>query len=255
MPIDPITGTLLVAGANAATNVATGLFGQKTAKRNTDKTIQANKELAEYAYDKNLEMWHLQNEYNSPEQQMARFGKAGLNPNLIYGKGTPGNATQLPKYNAPRVDYNYKPPIEQMDQISKFMDIMKVKADTDYVREQAKTQIAETGLKQYDLGVKKEMREETILRMMNENKKVWAESLISATEQRNQATLIDQAIQKNAKELRKLEAEIGKTQKAALTEDYRQQIMEVQRNYMKEGGITSLKDLIPLILGAGKLFF
>lgn len=31
--------------------------------------------------------------YNSPEAQMQRFKDAGLNPNLIYGQGSPGNVT------------------------------------------------------------------------------------------------------------------------------------------------------------------
>jgi len=33
-----------------------------------------------------LEDWNMQNEYNSPTAQMARFKAAGLNPNLIYGQ-------------------------------------------------------------------------------------------------------------------------------------------------------------------------
>lgn len=32
--------------------------------------------------------WTMQNEYNSPKAQMARFADAGLNPNLIYGQMT-----------------------------------------------------------------------------------------------------------------------------------------------------------------------
>lgn len=32
--------------------------------------------------------WNMQNEYNSPKAQMARFADAGLNPNLIYGQMT-----------------------------------------------------------------------------------------------------------------------------------------------------------------------
>lgn len=40
--------------------------------------------------------WDRQNEYNSPKNQMARFKEAGLNPNLIYGQGTPGNASATP---------------------------------------------------------------------------------------------------------------------------------------------------------------
>lgn len=44
----------------------------------------------------NLEMWWLNNHYNSPTMQMARLKAAGLNPHLMYGKGTVGNAAGPP---------------------------------------------------------------------------------------------------------------------------------------------------------------
>lgn len=44
----------------------------------------------------NLEFWHMQNTYNSPSSQMARYQQAGLNPNLIYGQGNSGNAGPIP---------------------------------------------------------------------------------------------------------------------------------------------------------------
>ena len=51
-------------------------------------------------------MWNMQNEYNKPINQMARFNEAGLNPNLIYGQGNAGNAVlantsnqEAPKFN------------------------------------------------------------------------------------------------------------------------------------------------------------
>lgn len=42
------------------------------------------------------EMWTKQNAYNSPAAQMQRMKEAGLNPNLMYGQGTTGNATAIP---------------------------------------------------------------------------------------------------------------------------------------------------------------
>lgn len=85
----------------------------KTQRQNTDKTIQANKAMAEYQYSKDLEMWNRGNTYNAPSAQMERLKQAGLNPNLVYGNGAQASsAGQLPKYNAPTVDYNYKPPID-----------------------------------------------------------------------------------------------------------------------------------------------
>jgi hypothetical protein len=50
--------------------------------------------------------WGLQNDYNAPAAQMARFKAAGLNPNLIYGQGNPGNAGSIALADAqtPRFD-------------------------------------------------------------------------------------------------------------------------------------------------------
>lgn len=58
-----------------------------------------SKEESELAFEREKEMWNMQNEYNSPSEQMRRYKDAGLNPMLIYGQGTPGNAQSNPSYN------------------------------------------------------------------------------------------------------------------------------------------------------------
>jgi len=58
-----------------------------------------NREMADYNYSKELDMYNKANEYNTPANQMKRFEEAGLNPNLIYGQGSPGLAqASMPKY-------------------------------------------------------------------------------------------------------------------------------------------------------------
>lgn len=81
-----------------------------TSKWNTLATIQANKQEAELAYQRSQEMWHMQNAYNSPAEQMKRFGAAGLNPHLIYGQGNAGNAQGTPQYQPPNIQYRYQAP-------------------------------------------------------------------------------------------------------------------------------------------------
>lgn len=89
---------LLGAGVSALGGVASTLFGKK-AQSDTNK---ANMELAKYQYEKNLEMWNLQNEYNTPLNQRKRMEQAGFNPNLVYGHGTVANtASNAPTYQAP----------------------------------------------------------------------------------------------------------------------------------------------------------
>lgn len=93
----------VIAGGASLLGSALGFGSQK-------KTNKANMELAKYqnewqsqenekAYQRNLQMWNLQNAYNSPTQQMARLRSAGLNPNLVYGSGVTGNsAGSTPQY-------------------------------------------------------------------------------------------------------------------------------------------------------------
>lgn len=69
-----------------------------------ERTNKANMKLAQYQYEKNLEMWNRENEYNTPAAQRQRMVEAGLNPNLMYGSGTVANtAASAPQYDAPKL--------------------------------------------------------------------------------------------------------------------------------------------------------
>lgn len=125
----------------------------KTARRNTDMTIQANRKMAEYQYSKDLEMWNRANAYNDPSAQMQRYQNAGLNPNLIYGTGTAsaGNtATALPKYNAPTAEFNYKPSFNLGMMLSMFQDFAIKQAQTDNLREQNRILTSTADMKALD---------------------------------------------------------------------------------------------------------
>lgn len=63
-----------------------------------------NRQNALDAYQRDVAMWNLENEYNTPKSQMERYQVAGLNPNLIYSQGSPGNSTGTPKFNTPEVN-------------------------------------------------------------------------------------------------------------------------------------------------------
>lgn len=111
------------AGLSAIAGIASSGLSARTARENTDKQNQANKELAEYQYNRDLEMWNKGNAYNSPLAQMERLKKAGLNPNLIYGSGgATTQAVNLPKYNAPTMSYNYRPPVDPLAILGAYQD-------------------------------------------------------------------------------------------------------------------------------------
>jgi len=85
----------IIAGVVAL--VGSLISGQQQ-KKNAERQAQANKDLAAFQADANEKYLSQQNEYNKPLNQMSRFQEAGLNPNLIYGQGSPGNQSQSLSY-------------------------------------------------------------------------------------------------------------------------------------------------------------
>lgn len=133
MPIPALVGAAAIGGLTGLIN--TGLQGRQS-RRNAERTARANMELAQYQYSKDLEMWNLQNQYNDPRNQMSRFKSAGLNPNLIYGQGNAGNAQAMPKFEAPRVDYNQITPMQIPEVLGQYNNLRMQQAQIDNVKAQ-----------------------------------------------------------------------------------------------------------------------
>ena len=65
-----------VAGIQAGANFAQAMW------QNTQ-----NKKAATRAYNREVALWNMNNEYNTPAMQVQRLKDAGLNPALVYGTG------------------------------------------------------------------------------------------------------------------------------------------------------------------------
>lgn len=133
-------------------SLISGLFGIASTESNNKanleavrETNQANRDLAEYAFDRNVEMWNLQNSYNTPQSQMQRYIDAGVNPNLAVSQGTSGNATSAPQYDAPHMTYYQRKALD-LDFVAKHLALEKeratiknIEADTNLKGEQSET--------------------------------------------------------------------------------------------------------------------
>ncbi|WNK13234.1 MAG: DNA pilot protein [Microvirus sp.] len=105
-----------------------------------------NRKMSEYTYKNDVNMWNKTNEYNTPKNQMARYGAAGLNPNLIYGQGNSGNAsTSMPKYNPP--DRSLKVP-DTMQIINQYQDLKNKMKTEDLLAAQIENTKSETSNKE-----------------------------------------------------------------------------------------------------------
>lgn len=73
---------------NTLTNNANVIMAAQTSR--DDRNF--SREMSEWSWKKNLEAWHMQNDYNHPVNQYARQLEGlrvnGLNPNLVYGSSS-----------------------------------------------------------------------------------------------------------------------------------------------------------------------
>lgn len=173
------------------------LFGGLGSSAMNNKAVQdtnkTNMEIAKYqaqwqqqenekAYQRSLNMWNLQNEYNSPTQQMARIRAAGLNPNLVYGNGVTGNSAgsapqyEPAKFNAPTMQAYRGWNLGISDAISQFLAYRTAKAQVDnmeaqngLIRQQTATEATRqanvavsTARSEFDLSMAKELKDVSV---------------------------------------------------------------------------------------------
>jgi hypothetical protein len=85
--------SVLAAGIGAASNLIGTFFGNKARKKESQKQREWSES-----------MWQRQNAYNTPKNQMQRLKDAGLNPALMYGQGTVGNAEKALPYQQAQLE-------------------------------------------------------------------------------------------------------------------------------------------------------
>lgn len=152
-------GSIVQAGSGLLGSVIGGIFGAQQQKRefqNAKELAALNNKYAEQAattaYERQIEQWNRENEYNTPAAQRARFEEAGLNPSLMYGAGaSAGNAGGLStvpmnEYAAGGVYRNMPRRYDKLDTMSQLADIFNKTADFSLKLNQAKESAANAGV-------------------------------------------------------------------------------------------------------------
>lgn len=141
MPIPAIIG--------AAATLGAGAISAGSGKRSQRRAYNYNKSLMDYQNEINLQNWHLQNQYNSPSAQMARYQSAGINPNVVAGDiggsvGVSGDVGGVSPAGVSPSDFAYGRPIA--DALASMPDII----NSYYVNKQ---RVADTQAKVASTGV------------------------------------------------------------------------------------------------------
>jgi len=126
--MEPVTTSALIAGGSALLGTGANAMAQGSMNK---KTRQYNKEMYQTQKQDNLDFWHMQNSYNSPEQQMQRLSAAGLNKNLVYGSGNVSGNTSGSPESPKAMAYNPEAPkIDIPSVVNSFYDVKQKAAVT-----------------------------------------------------------------------------------------------------------------------------
>lgn len=95
-------------------------------------TRRWNTDMYRQQYHDSIDFWNMSNTYNSPEQQMERLRKAGINPNTAYGSGNVAGNTSSPPDVPKAMAYNPQAPrIDIPSVVNSFYDVKQKAAVTD----------------------------------------------------------------------------------------------------------------------------
>lgn len=256
-------GAAIAAGAS----ILGGVLGSRSQKKTNDK----NMELAKYqnawqaqenekAYQRSLQMWNLQNEYNSPTQQMARLRTAGLNPNLVYGSGVTGNsAGSTPQYQPADIKRAELSPYRGWNQglsdaVSNFLafrsnraQVENMEAQNSLIRQQTATEAtrqaniaASTARSEFDLSQANRLKDVSV--SMAEAQMSKAQHDASTAWSQSQQSWIKTNIERALQETR---IKIGKA-------EYNQ-IIEATRRLFQDNNINKFRYTLERAVGSGKL--
>lgn len=160
--MDPTLAASLATGSGSIIGDIANIFQQKKnrkfAEEQASKERAFNRSMEDQAWNRNIEAWNMQNEYNDPQAQMSRLKRAGLNPNLMYGKGTVGNAGEIAKYNAPQGSFP-SPPIA-MPGLNALSEATKDYFNIRLMQEQIKNTSADTDKKFFESATEQERQQQ-----------------------------------------------------------------------------------------------
>ncbi len=138
-----------------------------------------NREFALQQYERQrqdeLEFWRMNNAYNHPSAQMARLRDSGLNPHLVYGKGTVGNtsgaahAPAAAKWQGNPLQMDVSGALDQIYNLqAKGAQIDNMRAQNTLLEQEALLKKLGIAKKYFDLGVDYETRGSIINKIMGE---------------------------------------------------------------------------------------
>lgn len=145
---------------------------------------------AENAYQRQIDAWNMQNEYNTPEAQRQRLEQAGLHGASLFAGASPGEASQLPSVGMGATGSGSSLQLQSnpvMTSVLQGIQVAQALANLDLTRSQSDKNKAQTATEAYkqasmqaDVALKKVYRQHEGVKMAVTEIN---ESILQATEQ------------------------------------------------------------------------
>lgn len=237
----------IFSGIAGLAQAGVNLYSTNRNIKHQERTNQMQMDFQRQMYDLSrghaLEDWNKQNQYNHPLQQMQRLREAGLNPNLVYGKGAENTAAMVRSNVAPTTSLTA--PKEDLSAVGSALgqsiNLSRTQAQSDNISANTAVQEAEARLKniqgyktaidaatgKFEYELKEELRDYTI-----EEQKLNVQSM----ELKNMTEAVMQGVitNRDAREQLKNTADVAKTFSSILNDQSKRLTDVYQREYLKE---------------------
>lgn len=247
----PLVIPLIQAGAMIASQLA-GNAAQRQAQKRAD---EYNRLATDTAYQRELSLLKFQNDFNSPAAQMQRFKDAGLNPNLVYGQGSPGNMLSKPSVpqqapsRAPQINFQM-PDLSalMLQQSQRSLVDTKVEESTvkqDLMRVQTQVAAANPYLKPgfLDAVVSQMVNNAAIKQQETDFKLQPAQGTVNGVPVEMAYTkgwlMMEKELQLLLNKLDAAGTDLKIKAEIFQSKSFQNELLEIQRNWMKNGEITS----------------
>lgn len=218
----------------AAITAGAGLLGQGANWAATSNMNKKNRAWSEHMYGKQLQdnynQWTIQNQYNSPSNQMGLLKNAGLNPNLVYGHSSGGGSQAAPIKTPDVQRFESRSPEFNLGDVasrsfSTYFDTQIKQAQYDNLKEQktligedivyrqAQTAnaIADVKRKGFDLNLDSEVRDYTVEGKRIDVQKKRADLDYTLHEDARKALMNTQNLNESAARIAKMQIDTGKS--------------------------------------------
>lgn len=132
----PFLAGLLTSGISSILGIGSNLVSNSLNKKGLKEQYEYNKELTQQQYQNQIDFWNMNNEYNTPANQMQRYREAGINPYEALGHSNTSSYGSVMVNPPDAPNYGASDAASVRGSLSDSLSIMKTLTDINNIKSQ-----------------------------------------------------------------------------------------------------------------------